>query len=124
MRADDAWQLTDRRVAPVLDSAWHHSGDLRLDRLFQRLPKLAESLLLDGAGAVMLDQADPQAALDTLVPLSRWLAHRLQDLTAPLTAKLLGRTYLTGVPAPQLAHARYLQADGWAMTFIYFTACG
>ena len=55
MRADDAWQLIDRRVAPALDSAWHHSGDLRLDRLFQRLPKLAESLLLDGAGAVMLN---------------------------------------------------------------------
>ena len=112
MRADDAWQLIDRRVAPALDSAWHHSGDLRLDRLFQRLPKLAESLLLDGAGAVMLNGADPQVALDTLLPLSRWLERRLQELTAPLTAMLLGRTYLTGVPAPRLAHARYLQADG------------
>ena len=112
VRADEGWQLIDPRMTLIPDPAWQHSGDLRLDRLFARLPKMAESLLLDGAGAAIHAGVHPQLALDMLPALNRWLEHSLSDLTAPLTEKLLGHAHLTGVPGPRLAHARYMQGDG------------
>lgn len=101
---------TERVDEPVesLDPAYRFIANPRLDRLFERVPALAEQLLAGAAFEATRAAADVAFVDDGQQHFARQIERLLAPKTASMTARLLQRAWPVAGAVPTLNRSRYL----------------